>query len=381
MKRLLVVAGLIFAVHAASLAADSAPYAQRALDHVQRLTKLVPQMTPVAETVAGFLAKDGRFWLAGDPGFVSEAGGRAGGFMMAKPLPKPEDLKAGDVLLIGAPRELTEAERALYQKAADAGACAVELTPEAASLSLDPKAPAPTTVPAMVAALWAISGEIVAALTRQGKMPCMYQSVLVPGGREHNAPRQGKAWEETTPAPVPAGKLGTAYLEALTACLRQFQETQGDQLREAAALAVAAQKAGHTAWFACLGHLPPYLPKYPWDPAALPFLNMNTPEKLTEQVKAGDVILYIGYYEPYGNWVEAAHAAGAKIVTIVSGTPERKATEMGADLNLDGCWPFGDSVGEVPGYDIKILPASGFMQACQYYMLLEAIQQAKAAGQ
>ena len=43
---------------------------------------------------------------------------------------------------------------------------------------------------------------------------------------------------------------------------------------------------------------------------------------------------------------------------------------MGADLNLSGCWPFGDALVDVPGYDISILPPSGVVQAAAYWMLV-----------
>ncbi len=87
-------------------------------------------------------------------------------------------------------------------------------------------------------------------------------------------------------------------------------------------------------------------------------------------MECGDLVLYVGMYEPYGPWVETAHACGAKIVTVVSGTPQRQAEEMGADVNINGCWPFGESVVEVPGYDVKILPPTGVIQSSAYWMFV-----------
>jgi hypothetical protein len=94
------------------------------------------------------------------------------------------------------------------------------------------------------------------------------------------------------------------------------------------------------------------------------------PEKLPEVIQANDLLLYVGYYEPYGPWVEMAHQARARIITVVSGTPELGAHQMGADLNICGCWPYGDALVEVPGYDIEVLPPSGVIQSAVYWMLV-----------
>ena len=40
--------------------------------------------------------------------------------------------------------------------------------------------------------LWSFTAELIAALTRRGIMPCVYQSVLVPGARNRNKERDGE---------------------------------------------------------------------------------------------------------------------------------------------------------------------------------------------
>jgi uncharacterized phosphosugar-binding protein len=343
----------------------------------------LPETTQAATLVAPSLVAGGRLWLAGDPGFVSEALGRAGGLMPLNSLTKPEDLGRGDVVLLGALGTPTEQDEAVSGRACEVGAPVVVFGPTEAEkwgclcLTVPERAAErlPTVTPLLVAEMWTFTGELVGALTRLGKMPPMWQSVLVPGGRERNEPRLKVQWEPGKPPAVPSGVLGRTYLARIANCLRSFTRTQAEGVRQAAQMAATAKRAGHTAWFACLGHLPPELPKQPGEPGVFKPLTL-APEKLADEVKPGDLILYFGYYEPLGPWVESAHAAGAKIVTIVSGTPERRAEEMGADLNLNGCWPFGDSVVQVPDYDIKVLPASGFMQAVQYFMLIEATAKA-----
>ena len=154
-----------------------------------------------------------------------------------------------------------------------------------------------------------------------------------------------------------------------------------DKFDQAGQLAAEALRAGHTAWYGALGHLPPELPGQTGDPGVLTPLKMNTPDKLGDVVKPGDVILYVGYYQPSGPWVEQAHALGAKIVTVVSGTPETPAEDMGADININGCWPYGDALITIPGYDIKVLPPSGVIQSAAHWMLVAATEAARKAGQ
>ena len=363
--------------------AAQADYAADIQAGLKLLVARLPETTQAATLVAPSLVAGGRLWLAGDSGFVSEALGRAGGLMPLNALARPDDLGKGDVVLLGALGTPTEQDEAVFGKACEVGAPVVVFGPTEAEkwgclwLPLPERAAEalPTVTPLLVAEMWTFTGELVGALTRLGKMPPMWQSVLVPGGRERNEPHLKVQWEPGEPPVVAPGVLGRTYLARIANCLRSFTRTQAEGVREAAQLAAAAKRAGHTAWFACLGHLPPELPKQPGEPGVFKPLTL-APEKLADEVKPGDLILYFGYYEPLGPWVESAHAAGAKIVTIVSGTPERRAEEMGADLNLDGCWPFGDSVVQVPSYDIKVLPASGFMQAVQYFMLNEALAEA-----
>ncbi|MEI6501566.1 MAG: hypothetical protein WCP21_11160, partial [Armatimonadota bacterium] len=206
-----------------------------------------------------------------------------------------------------------------------------------------------------------------------GKMPPLWQSVMVPGGRDRNAPHLKLQWEPGEWQPVKAGLLGREFLATISNNLRSLELTQGRQMTAAGQMAAETRQQGHTVWYAALGHLPPELPALPGDPqAAKPLL--AAAGKLGESVQPGDLILYVGYYEPYDAYVEKAHEAGARIVTVVSGTPEKSAAAMGAELNLHGCWEYGDAAVGVPGYDIKFLPPSGFISAAAYYMLMAEVK-------
>ena len=368
-----------------TFAATAGEYADQMRHSLQALVPLLPEYSAAADWFAARMAEGGTVWLAGDRGFVLEGLNRAGGLMACKWLKKPEDLKSGDVMLYGLVRAAQPEDVALLQSAAQVGVltlafssqpeniAGVRFLPVPAPPADDPNR-LPTISPVAAASLWTFTAELIGALTRLGKMPPMYQSVLVPGGRERNAAHLKLKWEPQAPAPIERLVLGRTYLARLTNCWRTLQATQVGKFAEAGKLAAKAIRSGHTAWYGSLGHLPPELPGQIGDPGVLKPLNlakpMNTPDKLGDFVKPGDVILYVGYYEPYGPWVEKAHELGAKIVTVVSGTPERRAEDMGAEINISGCWPFGDALLDVPGYDIKVLPPSGVIQSAAYWMLV-----------
>lgn len=364
-------------------------YLGQLLDCLETGRRDLPQVTGAAETVAARLAAGGKLCLAGSyEGFIIEAYYRAGGMMNATRLKSADELAKGDVVLVGAivPGQAADAE--LLAAAQRAGALAVFLAPEdlpGPHMHLSPHAPSgaaaggvPIVSPALTMKLWTFTGELVGALTRLGKMPPMFQSVVVPGGRERNEARLGLPWEPETVSPVAAGELGERYLAGLRSCLEKLRDTQMPLFGEAGQLSAQALATGHRVWYVGVGHLPPYEPGQPGDPdLTQEMANGIEADKAAEKASAGDLVLYVGYYEPFGSWVEAIHGAGAGIVTVLSGTPQRPAAEMGADINIDGCWPYGDALVQVPGYDVDILPPSGVVQAAAYWMLVAEIAAAR----
>lgn len=369
-------------------AADLSPSARYADGLLQALPAMVhklPLYTAVAETIAPLLAKGGKLWLAGDKGFVLEGLGRAGGLMMVKQLPKPDAANPGDVVLYGTfghpSPEQTHDLAALHAR----HIMTVEMSPtvvgtEECTFELE-RSQAPGTdptqaAPLLTASFWTLTGEIVGALTRLGKMPPLWQSVMVPGGRDRNAPHLKLEWEPGTWQPQKPMLVGREFLAIIATDLRRLKATQQENLATAGKLAAQTRQQGHTVWYAALGHQPPELPTLPGDPQMATPLTVPA-AKLAETVKPGDLILYVGYYEPYDDYVNLAQAAGAKIVTVVSGTPEQPAAAMGADLNIDACWEYGDAAVAIPGYDIKFLPPSGFIAAAAYYMLMAEVKAAE----
>lgn len=357
----------------------SAQYAGRLLGCLSLLVDELPLMTTIAEQAATRMAAGGKLWLAGDRGFVQEGLHRAGGMMCAQSLTAPDRLAAGDIVLVGAIPGGAVPVKDLLRACAAAGAMAIVFGPErpvgecAAFVDTEPPQavdPLPVTHPATAAGLWAFTGELVAALTRLGRMPPMYQSVLVPGGRDRNAPHLQRQWEPDPVPPVRRGVLGRMYLARVANALRTLIACEGRNLTRAGALAAETLKRGATVWCEPVGHMPPEVAGGTGDPGLFKQLRLGThPEKLPAMVKPGDLLLYVGYYEPFGPWVATAHDAGVAVVTAVSGTPEMAASATGAEIAIDPQWAFGDATVDVPGYDIAILPPSGVIQTAVYWML------------
>ena len=386
-------AGLLACAAAAEPGRDEGPagrYADEAL--AGQITAKMPAITQTAETIAERIVAGHAVWLGGSyEGFIVEGYYRAGGMMKAGWLKKPEDLQAGDVLLLGTVEGANPQDAILTRAARARGAMVVRIGPgEGEGVDVDLGVPAegvrrpgrpphaevsryhaPLASVGDTMMLWTLTGEIVGALTRRGKMTPMFESVLVPGGKERNAEHLKLQWEPTCPPAQKAGRLGRTYLAHVTHYLSDLRETQLPKFAEAGRMVRQAIKTGKKAYVIPFGHLPPYEVALAADPGVFAKLPANTDGKaLAQVVHAGDVVLYVGYYELPEDIATAAHAAGAKVISFVSGTPEKPAEAMGADVSIKACWPFGDAAVSVEGYDVRILPPSGVMAGVGYWMVV-----------
>ncbi|NLO05062.1 MAG: hypothetical protein GX131_04450 [candidate division WS1 bacterium] len=343
-----------------------------------------------AETAAEALVRDpdgpgASLWLAGDRGFVLEGFNRAGGLMIAKRLTDPEQIAAGDVVLVGSLYGDDVETGALLREIAGRDALAILFAPRASTASVDhlyidahAEAPdeseLPTASPALAQSLWTFTGELVTAIIRRsGRTPPLFVSVLVPDGRERNAARKGLRWDPQSAEPMAPGIAGRRYLARLANSIRHLRAAEGDAFARAGLMSLDTLGRGGTAWLSVMGHLPPsQVEQVAEDEMPFTLLPGSQPDRVEELVKPGDLVLYVGYYEPIGPWVETVHEAGAEIVTVVSGTPERPASMMGADLNICGCWPYGDALLHLnpPQTGLSMLPPSGVIQSAAVWMLL-----------
>src|SRR5690606_14510422 len=85
---------------------------------------------------------------------------------------------------------------------------------------------------------WLFTGELVAALTRVGKMPVLYESIGAYQGMPRIAEyeRQGIFWHESHEvAAIPAGQLANTYIDTMKAMLRRVDKEERAHIDETGA--------------------------------------------------------------------------------------------------------------------------------------------------
>ncbi len=373
---------------------------------VKALRKDVPAMTRSAEAAARRFVNDG-WTLApwGEDWFVAEVSGRAGGIMPlgsvdATPgktivllCPREarlrEDLdqarqfaQRGDmVILLGRASVIAEARRAGVPFAA---AFDTHAAPHGGLVERDGAWLVPTDPPAAIAAVWAWTAEFVGACTRLGKMPVMWQSIMVPGSAERNKTHAGKRFEDAPVAPVKPGALGREYLAKLEANVRAVFVGEQAAIDRAVKQAVDARAKGGRLYTYLFGHATMLQPGVPGDPGlfAKAYIEWNRPDDAIK-LSPSDFVLCIGYDgvlrgETFGGFAEKARAAGAALAwSFTDYKPEEAKAVLAGETYIDQHWPLGDAVVTVPGYDVRILPTSGVISCGLYW----AISAGVAAGQ
>ena len=224
----------------------------------------------------------------------------------------------------------------------------------------------------------------MAALTRAGRMPAMYQSVLVPGARDRNARFADAPFHETHRVPaIPPGQLGADYLDRIGAILRALIEEESGAVEAVGAVCAEVLEAGGRIHAGLISHFPMYQLGAPGDPLfmrPLARLRGESPRvaELEEKLRPGDLFFFLGYYRRPVDAYAAARRAGARIVEVITGDGPDDPPPPAPDFVIRPKWPFGDAVTPVPGYDVEILPSSGIVQAAVYWMVVASIGRALA---
>ena len=378
----------------------STEYFTALLDGVTAARNVLAQMASPAAEVAERLLAGGRLFIASArPDFVSEGFVRSGGLMLLEECgadgsgPGP-----GDAVLLGWTDTEPEAEQMLFSRLAESGSFIVGIGPppiappgQTQSTVLDALLASAPPLPAHLLRafdgaayplislqnlmlLWAFTGELVAALTRRGHMPAMYQSVLVPGARQRNE-RRGRRRIEAAPEipPLAPSQLGSAYLDRLSDILQVLTRRETTAIENVARTATMALRQGHRICAFLISHFPVHQWGAPGDPLVMHRLSQvhgETPsiEELERELRAGDLFFFLGYYNRPREAYALARKRGATIAEIITGP----ATDAGPapDQVIRPAWPYGDALVAVPQYDIPILPASGIVQTAIYWAVV-----------
>lgn len=365
----------------------------------ERTADAVPDMVDAAERCAARLVGGGDLYVASArPDFVSEAYIRSGGLMMLRAFSGDEKPCASDVVIVGwsgvsraADCDLIQQLKATQALVVGIGPACDDLTPLVDlflhSDSLAPGSlidafvgePYPVVSLHNLVLLWAFTGELVAALTRRGQMPAMFQSVLVPGARARNEGVATTRFHRSHAVPpIAAGELAAAYLDEIGACLRAVRDREVATIGEVADACAEVMARGRDIWAFLISHFPCHQAGAPGDPGfmrRLSILHGETPDlaELEKLLQPGDLFFFLGYYRRPVSAYELARRRGCPIVEVIAGTDKAESAGPLPDYVIQPGWPYRDALVAVPGYDISILPASGIMQTAVYWGVVAEI--------
>lgn len=352
----------------ALIAAGAPPksYLLRVVQTLEACRKDIPGMAPAAEAAAARLAAGGNLYGAGQPSLVSELSGRAGGFLTLKSLPQ-EGCGENDVVLCAAtpdspiPQSLRDSKAYVVVFGASGNATGfASFSNHAEECGISPTLA--NAIPA-----WVFTGELIAALTRLGKMPIILESIGIYGGAMRNAElaKTGCAFHEKHAVPrVPEGVIGNRFLDAIGAMLQRVEKEERADLDRAGAWAAKANKAGRRTIMYSMGHLFPdevgkteigrLFESAVWNAG---FRGSPMPD---DTYGPGDVIVHIAYQHPPLELFPRALPAGARVVYV----SVLWARDYARDRNviwIDPMWPWVDACVPLEGYEVPLLASSGIV--------------------
>jgi hypothetical protein len=347
------------------------PFHARMLRAIALMEAALPGMRGLAEQLAEAAIATNRLLVSGTHHVVQEWKGRSGGLMLLRPL--GDDVAPEDALLHAAvgdapvPDEARNAPclKVLIGEEPVAGFAHVPSHAGACGLSESGAA---------ALAGFVLTAEFVAACTRRGRMPVMYESI----GMYHGFTRihrflhanqsfhgEGEGMYASEVGPQPAGVLGRAFLEGMRAIIERLEREMRPRIEHAAAWAIEAKRTGRRVAMMTMGkHLFPrevtesemgqFFEAGDWPTG---FSGRTMPEL---DFGPGDVILHIGYQHPPASLLRYAAAHGCKVAysSVLEDRDYRDAPDV---TWVDPMFRWEDAIVPLDGYPIPILPPSGLV--------------------
>jgi len=248
----------------------------------------------------------------------------------------------------------------------------------------------PTYEMAAMCTVWPWVGEFVAACTRRGRTPVMFQSVAVPTGytrieqytlKEFTTGAYAKWHDESVP-PVRAGKLGKEWLRMARKRLAMLHRRELADIRLAAERAAAARQAGKRLFVFRDGHGQACLYGVPHDPGYFIMLTGDWRSWIAADnpnarypLQPGDFVLGVGYHSIFNDkqwnfFADHVRNGGAVTAWIAASYRPEAIRTLPGEIFIDAQWEYGDADVTLPGYDVKILPTSGILGSAAYLMIL-----------
>ncbi len=355
----------------------------------------LPAMTPTLDAAAKryIEVEDSVIAVMGDEGFTGEVSGRSGGIMKMRNGPgKP----TSSIVLYAiredtfdkAVKEMTDmtdngvivvafGRKQILDRAKKAGAKWTDSVDNHAAANgglfktTDGAWIVPTDTTANAIASWTWIGEFLAACSRIGKMPVVYEGYAVPGGQEWDTLVGKNKFHAEEPFKAEPGRYGRDFLRNMKKDIDAVYFGESTNIHKVAALAVRNRKAGKGVYTFIHGHCAMQHVGFPGDPGYLTQCNDGWfAQKKDITLKRGDFVFCIGFDQifegwQFGTWTSDARKAG--VVLAWSITDYNEKAECGyraiapGEILVDQRWSLGDAVVNVPMHPVNILPTSGVL--------------------
>ena len=406
---------------------SSEMYLSKVIGCMNHSKGLLGNMVKAADTAAARLVNGGRIFVTDDEtlllsgedeeriipgsdytynihensgGLVAEACDRAGGLIHIKPMSPKAELTDRDVVLVGTLELKPDEQLKQIRAYKDDGALIIVFGSRDARISgiadyvidngLEPglvpvisvgreQTIAPVAGVANVINMWVFTSELVASLTRQGKMPAVWQSMFVPGSGVRNTPlgefmfHPGMEIE-----PIEAEILGRQYITVVQSYLEKIKMNELEKFHKAGKMCAETVSGGGKIILSVIGHFMPSQHRMPGFPDIFTVrVNEAAVGPVEGILEKGDVWLHAGYSYYPENELTSLRKIGAQSICVFTpgppyigeGNPVAIDRDL-MDIYIDPYWKHGDAVVEVPGYDIKIMPPSGVVMVACYWMLI-----------
>ena len=331
------------------------------------------------------------YGLSDEEGFISELSYRAGGLVITSGAPASSEITGQDVILAATQDRALEDQRSRMRECREEGALVILIGSGASKLREECDLFIETSLPAgsapivqhkdalicplagvvHIAILWVFCLEFTMACVRRGKVPAFYQTGCLTAGSLRNSVHRTVPFHpegEFRIDPIPAGEKGREYLANLHRCFGGIRATEWEKLEETGILAATTIESGHTVWCDSIGHHLPSQKGIEGDPE---FFYIHFPESkdAVGPFKPGDIYIYNGYFFFPEEELAAARKAGVPSVWIMGGKEVESIYPQEGEIHINGYWRYGDASMRIPGYDIKVAPASGVVTTAMLWML------------
>jgi hypothetical protein len=222
---------------------------------------------------------------------------------------------------------------------------------------------------------WALTAEIVSALTRRGKMPTMWKSYSYEDGRAWGDRYLGKSQfhDDFQVPPIARGKLGKEYLRQIRALLLRFERSQLPAINETADRIAAELQQGRKTVVATMGHMPwTFVGKYEdsrWaNPVELNHGDSSSAGNYLTNTPDRALVLRVGYSGQHRDETALHEKKQNREMLITASDNPRAEWQLPTNLvtKIEMGWDFGDACVQIAGYPIKVFPPSGVMQLVAY---------------